>query len=141
MLTINTSVLNKYKSYSDVQIIEEFLTEERNKGKKMVTPRYFVNDVVGHFLAKSSADGKTFVYSYVKESIDLLQALYDLYMDNFSFCDYALNLEALARVLDDFTDQNSKAISKATLSKHFEDFFKPILRRAYTYRNNYQVVL
>ena len=140
MPKVNIQVLNKYNSYSNVQLVKEFLTDARNDGQ-MVTASSFVPDVMGNFLGKMSADDKTFLYSRVKKSVDLIQAIYDLYMDNFQYCDFALNLEALTKVLVDFVSTNTRALPVVKLRESFENFFTPILHNAYTFRNNNQIML
>ena len=78
MPSVNMQVLNKYNSYTNEQLVEEFLTDARNDGQ-MVTASSFVPDVMGNFLGKISEDDKTFLYSRVKKSVGLIQAIYDLY--------------------------------------------------------------
>lgn len=140
MPQVNTQVLNKYKTYTNAQLVKEFLTDARNDGQ-MVTATSFVPDVMGGFLGKTSVDGKTFVYSRVKKSVDLIQAIYDLYMENFERCDFALNLEALTKVLEEFVSTNTRAIPDLALQECFEQFFTPILRDVYVFRNNNQILL
>ena len=140
MPSVNMQVLNKYNSYTNEQLVEEFLTDARNDGQ-MVTASSFVPDVMGNFLGKISEDDKTFLYSRVKKSVGLIQAIYDLYMDNFQYCDFALNLEALTKVLEDFARTNTRAIPDDQLRESFEKFLTPILHDTYTFRNNHQSLL
>lgn len=140
MPVINTQTLAKYRTYTNEQLAAEFLTAERNDGSYVVASS-FVPVVLGSFLGDKDEDGKTFTYSRVKKSVPLIQALYDLYVANFGACDYALNLPALTQVLEKFARSNTRAIPDEKLMKYFEEFFNPLLKNAYTYRNNNQIIL
>ena len=137
---INPQALVKYRTYTDEQLAEEFLSKERNDGS-YVTALNFVPDILGYFLADKDKDGKTYAYSRVKKSVPLLQALYELYVINSGSCDYALNLPALTKVLENFARTNTRAIPDEKLMEYFESFFKPLLKRAYDYRNINQLSL
>lgn len=140
MPAINPQALIKYRSYTSEQLAAEFLTNHRNDGSYVVATA-FVPDVLGSFLGDQDKEGKTYVYSRVKKSIPLIQAIYDLYIVNSGSCDYALNLPALTKVLEDFARTNTRAIPDEQLMRYFEDFFTPLLKNAYNYRNNNQITL
>lgn len=141
MEKINTTVLNKYNSYTETQLAKEFLTNTRN-GDNMITARYFVQKAMGNFLNNTTEDGTIFLYSRVKMSSLLLQSIYELYKDNFQYSNYALNLEALTKVLEAFVASNSsRLINEEELQNVFVNFFTPLLRKAYNYRNAHEVIL
>lgn len=140
MPAINPQALIKYRSYTSEQLAAEFLTNHHNDGSYVVASE-FVPDVLGSFLGDLDEEGKTFVYSRVKKSIPLIQAIYDLYIVNSGSCDYALNLPALTKVLEDFARTNTRAIPDEQLMEYFENFFTPLLKNAYNYKNNNQITL
>lgn len=140
MPIINTQAISKYRSYTDAQLAAEFLTSKRNDGSYVVA-EVFVPEVVGVFLADKDEDGKTYTYSRIKKSLPLIQVLYDLYITNSGTCDYALDLAAIAKVLEKFARTNTRAIPDDKLRKYFEEFFNPLLKKAYDYRNNNQLLL
>lgn len=137
---INPQAIIKYRSYTDEQLAAEFLSTKRNDGSYVIALN-FVPDVLGDFLGDKDKDGKTYAYSRVKKSVPLLQALYDIYVTNSGSCDYSLNLPALTQVLENFARTNTRAIPDESLMKYFENFFTPLLKRAYDYRNNNQLTL
>lgn len=137
---VNQEPLLKYRNYTNEQLKQEFILDEHNPKQEM-SGESFVFDHMQKILAKKEND--KFVYYYVRSLTTdkdncLAYAVYRLMRDNFAHCDYALNLEAITKVLEEFAKANSRNIPTRKLEDSFVDFFEPVLRRAYIYANRQQ---